>query len=283
MAQLSWRQIKSLLQCIHNVYSCTDVEAFPANTLSSLVKILPSGVATFDEFDLRKKRLINHELPKGFLHPKDFPVVEKYIHEHPLINLLYPNGKQPYAFQQQIELASQKRTPSLQKSALGRAVKISDLLTGSQFQRLALFNEFYKKYGIKHQMLMQVFGNRHVTAAVTFNRDKRDFSEQERLMLNLLGPHITQAYNNAMAIRLLKSKITPRPRAAGRNKPKLTSRESEILFWVAQGKTNGDVAAILNISCGTVRVHLEHIYHKLGVENRTAASILALKELKTKR
>ena len=56
----------------------------------------------------------------------------------------------------------------------------------------------------------------------------------------------------------------------------LTRREAEVLSWVAKGKTNAEIGLILKISVATVKVHLEHIYHKLGVENRTAAVTLAL-------
>ncbi len=52
---------------------------------------------------------------------------------------------------------------------------------------------------------------------------------------------------------------------------RLTSREHEILQWVAAGKTDGQIAAILGRSVRTVQKHLEHVYLKLGVENRTAA------------
>jgi DNA-binding CsgD family transcriptional regulator len=52
----------------------------------------------------------------------------------------------------------------------------------------------------------------------------------------------------------------------------LTPREEQILFWIAQGKSNAQIAKILNISSATVGKHLEHIYPKLGVENRTAAA-----------
>lgn len=52
---------------------------------------------------------------------------------------------------------------------------------------------------------------------------------------------------------------------------KLTAREHEILIWVSRGKTNSEVAAILWISANTVRKHLENIYAKLGVSNRTGA------------
>lgn len=52
----------------------------------------------------------------------------------------------------------------------------------------------------------------------------------------------------------------------------LSTRESEILQWVAQGKTNPEISMILGISRRTVQKHLERIYIKLGVENRTAAA-----------
>ena len=56
----------------------------------------------------------------------------------------------------------------------------------------------------------------------------------------------------------------------------LSKRESEVLAWVAQGKTNGEIAAILSLNIGTVKKHVEHIFEKLGVETRIAAAILAL-------
>ena len=52
----------------------------------------------------------------------------------------------------------------------------------------------------------------------------------------------------------------------------LTPRENEILFWIARGKSNSEIANILEIKPATVGKHLEHIYPKLGVENRTAAA-----------
>lgn len=46
-----------------------------------------------------------------------------------------------------------------------------------------------------------------------------------------------------------------------------------MLDWVARGKTNADVAAILGISARTVQKHLENVFGKLGVETRTAAAL----------
>ena len=52
----------------------------------------------------------------------------------------------------------------------------------------------------------------------------------------------------------------------------LTLREAEVLLWVVRGKASSEIAIILGSKTKTVSKHLEHIYQKLGVENRTAAA-----------
>ncbi|CUX20723.1 response regulator [Agrobacterium deltaense] len=55
----------------------------------------------------------------------------------------------------------------------------------------------------------------------------------------------------------------------------LTARESEVLLWIAKGKSNRDIGDILGLSARTVNKHLEQIYVKLGVENRASAAVKA--------
>jgi DNA-binding CsgD family transcriptional regulator len=55
----------------------------------------------------------------------------------------------------------------------------------------------------------------------------------------------------------------------------LTPRETEVLSWLAKGKTNRDIGEIIGMSPRTVNKHLEHIFEKLGVETRSAAAALA--------
>lgn len=59
----------------------------------------------------------------------------------------------------------------------------------------------------------------------------------------------------------------------------LTEREAEVLLWVAQGKTNGDIAGILGAAENTVKKHLQNIFEKLGIESRNAATVQALELL----
>lgn len=63
------------------------------------------------------------------------------------------------------------------------------------------------------------------------------------------------------------------------NTAALTPRETEVLSWLAKGKTNRDIADILGMSPRTVNKHLEHIFEKLGVETRAAAAAIATRAL----
>ena len=59
----------------------------------------------------------------------------------------------------------------------------------------------------------------------------------------------------------------------------LTHRESEVLHWVAEGKSNPEIGIILDLSPRTVSKHLENIFQKLGVESRTAALLYVMETL----
>ena len=52
-----------------------------------------------------------------------------------------------------------------------------------------------------------------------------------------------------------------------------------MLLWVSQGKSNGDVAAILGMSEKTVKQHMSNLFAKLGLENRNAAAMRAVEIL----
>src|SRR5947208_7024415 len=59
----------------------------------------------------------------------------------------------------------------------------------------------------------------------------------------------------------------------------LTPRAAEALLWLAQGKTNSDIAIILGITESTVKKHVQEMFDKLGVETRGAATLRALETL----
>jgi DNA-binding CsgD family transcriptional regulator len=90
-----------------------------------------------------------------------------------------------------------------------------------------------------------------------FRTDGPGFSERERLLLQLLRPHLVDIRRDLER------------RRAGI--PDLTSRQWELLRLVAAGHSNTQIARRLFVAEGTVRKHLENIYERLGVNSRTAA------------
>jgi DNA-binding NarL/FixJ family response regulator len=92
----------------------------------------------------------------------------------------------------------------------------------------------------------------------------------EQLRLQYMG----KLAPNEFLLRLAKESVSQMP-AEFSSELGLTTREGEVLSWLSKGKTNRDIAQILGLSPRTVDKHLEQIYAKLGVENRTAAAAIA--------
>lgn len=100
---------------------------------------------------------------------------------------------------------------------------------------------------------------------MAFDRSERDFSERDVRVLETLRPHLVQLWRNARLRRSIADSFSSS--AAGL----LTPREREVLAWVARGKTNREIAAVLYLAPGTVRKHLDNVYAKLDVGSRAGA------------
>jgi DNA-binding NarL/FixJ family response regulator len=96
------------------------------------------------------------------------------------------------------------------------------------------------------------------------------FPQNEQLRLQFMG----KLGPNEFLLRLAKDSGSETS-AEFSSELGLTTREAEVLSWLSKGKTNRDIAQILGLSPRTVDKHLEQIYAKLGVENRTAAAAIA--------
>ncbi|WP_435531614.1 response regulator transcription factor [Ramlibacter aurantiacus] len=111
------------------------------------------------------------------------------------------------------------------------------------------------------------------TLSIRLRRPQGCFSPRDRERLALLQPHLASLYRLAGGLAAGLSRAGPASRqlAPLATYPPLTPRERDVMQWLACGKTDADIAALLVISPRTVHKHLEHIYDKLGVETRTAA------------
>lgn len=269
-------------------------------------------------------------------------------------------------------LSEQSSIDAIYHRRLKSAVKVSDFVTLSQWRQTRLYDEFFRLRNRGYQLTF-VSAEQLPKLAVSLNRASTDFTEEERSLLNLLRPHLIQAYRESLLFSYLNQAagmsndgfividralriryVNPRGRvllkdffgeepvdtlptriiawlrektrsrsAAEPSVPDLiigsehrsltiqtvgngkgtehrlllreavrrldarplqslglTSREAEVLLWLSQGKSNSEIAIILTAKVRTIAKHLERVFAKLMVENRTAAAHAAMEVLR---
>lgn len=143
-----------------------------------------------------------------------------------------------------------------------------------------------------HQVLHELRADRTVAGTpfifLTAKGEKRD----QRQGMNLgADDYLTKPVTRADLLNAVKARLDRE--TAGRSgfnpdfssaqplekKLAITPREAEVLLWVAQGKSNPEIATIIGCAENTIKVHLGHIFEKLGADNRHAVSLIALEVL----
>lgn len=212
--------------------SAFDKRVFAQLGVEQLPQLVASEFTTLSICHLASGRREVFGLPAGALSEQDRAAFDRHFHEHPLVRY--------HAYQG------------------GRGTqRISDSLPIEQFRRSALYNDYYRRIRIDHAMALPIYVRDGVLVSFVLNRTRRNFTDRERALLDVLRPHLARVYQRLN-------------RLGG-----LTAREAEVLRWVAAGKSDAQIAAILHISARTVQKHLQHSYEKLGVESRTAAAMRA--------
>jgi len=276
MVRLTSETLQQLQDSIRRIYSNLDSKALPAHIIQATSQVIPSGVTSFATISQKKQKLC-YAGQASLREWEGLDAFVRHMDEHPILNYLHSDLLRMHRFREEIEQAMDKRFPSLRQAQHYTAAKISDALTSRRYRSLGIYNEFFRRNESDYQLLISFLPSVKGYSMISFNRDKKDFTEEERLVLNLLAPHIAQAYKNSAAYEKARQAFTGLESSRQSLKSYgLTYREEDVLYWVAQGKTNAETARILNMAPGTVKIHLEKIYQKLGVENRTAATSVAM-------
>jgi len=165
----------------------------------------------------------------------------------------------------------------------GGAHRISDAMAPAAFRATPLYADYYARVGLDHAMALPLYVDDRLLVSFVFNRKGRDFNVRERELLDLMRIPLATLYRQSYALAQARAALAasgdPAPPVHDGPDPlaTLTDREREVLGWVAAGKSNAQIAAIVGASPRTVAKHLERIYGKLGVESRTAAAMRAVR------
>jgi len=222
--------------------TAADVDGFARAGVALLPRLVACELATFSacRLDSGHREVISSQ--RLAIGKSEIEVFDRHFFEHPLV-----------------------QAHGTRRSA--RTERIDDLVARPLFRRSALFNEYYRPLGIEHVMAMPLHVDERLLVSFVFNRRGRGFDEHERGLLDLLRPQLAAWY------RCMRQAGEPAKGDGAGLRDRLTAREAEVLTWVAAGKANRDIAAILGASVRTIEKHLEHAYEKLGVETRTAAAM----------
>lgn len=351
MKNLSQRDFRAILDFLNDINRLQTVEDF-YSTLPTRLQTIVEGDWTFCfEFcPAEENRLVRTSHPTF---EAIYPAWQRVCHNHPGWEHHIRGGE-------------------------GRWLRLSDHLSEIELHRTAMYQEVWRENRVEDNLGTLSMISPTTMAGITINRDRRSFKERDLLALNLLRPHLMQAWRNdllaghlAAEIRseqMLESRdegvvvldggrrirfitatarhriekyfgrlgaddrlpeklhswvcyrtnLMDRSPAAGPADPLvlqgagnseltvtlvpdpagvtlivqervpicdltalgLTRRESDVLLWVTRGKSNEEIGIILTMSLGTVKKHLEHIFPKLGVGNRTSAAAAARTRLR---
>jgi DNA-binding CsgD family transcriptional regulator len=238
--RLCRRDLEHALEFVHATASMTGPEPFPESVVDWLARLVPAESVVYYEWDLRARRrpIVAVEVPEAFTPPDAADAAYHYCSTYPL--------------------------SVLRLAAAQRPCVLSDFVSGRALHRLDYYHTVLRPMGIEHQLRLWLPAPPALARVFYFNRRSvnGDFGDRERGLLEVLRPFL-----GAMRERFELREPRGLCDASG-----LTQRESEILEWVACGKTNREIAALLVVTTHTVRKHLENIYAKLGVHTRTAAA-----------
>lgn len=159
---------------------------------------------------------------------------------------------------------------------LGTPVALTDLADLRTLRRLPLYVDYHQPYGIHDQLLCLVQMGGQQGAMLSFNRARGGISHRDRAVVNLITPHLIQAVARQQRVAALSAAVQRLGRhadqidQAGPRLSLLTSRERDVVEHVVGGVTDREIARSLAISPRTVHKHLESIYRKLSIGNRTS-------------
>jgi DNA-binding CsgD family transcriptional regulator len=247
MDTLSGEQYRRILTAIEILGSAGDDASFPARTLGAIMTAIDVDFASYSEVDLgtgRNRFLVKPDIGDLDIGSASYDRFVRRFGNHPI--LAYQISATPDAHLARQDFLRRIRLLGMVGNCCGDAELLLDL-------ELSIENPGRRMIGI------------------SINRSIRDFDEGDAQSLRLLKPHVIAARRNAVPSDGVQKSAPAGGGGMLRDIP-LTDRENQVLYWVSMGKTNEEVGEILGAKKLTVKKHLEHIYDKLGVPNRTAAA-----------
>ena len=230
--------LRAAWEFLELAWSAAGSRPFPLETVEALARLIPCDAVGYCELDRVERREIEYVGNDG--DGGDPDLFWSIVDEHPLCR-----HQQAYA-----DFSAQR---------------LSDVISRRRLASTRVWAEWFAPSGTVAELEVGIARSRIRTRNFVLGRTNGDFSDRDRELLQMLAPHLARIHESTRMRRAVEHA------GAGRA-DSLTTREGEVLELVAAGLTNAAIAERLWISPGTVKKHLDNVYAKLGVANRTAAA-----------
>lgn len=239
-----------LFEAVYEMNSATTHADFASAVVAGMIRLIPADVAVFQILNPATGQILTRMAPVDPYTPEEVAYYSANSHQHPLV-------------------AYFARTRDL------RARRISDLIDEKSWLQTEIYQRCLRRLDLRFNLALPIAIDASLVAGLSFSRSSADFTPHDCELLDAFGPHFRQAWQRQEN----PWKDTGEAEHTARRhfeKQGLSPRESEVLYWMAEGKQNREIATILGIRLSTVQQHVASLLDKLQQENRHAATVFAI-------
>jgi DNA-binding CsgD family transcriptional regulator len=175
MAVIAQREYESMFNCIEELYNCADLEQFPLIALTEINKLVGAESSTFNYLAPCVPKVVTVATPAIPNEPEQTRRFAQYLPEHAVLNHFLTTGN-PGPF------------------------KLSDFQSVKEYHALPLYAEFYREIGYEDQLSFFLFPPGAELIGVSLARNRRNFTERDRKILDLLRSHLGRAFRHVQRV-----------------------------------------------------------------------------------
>lgn len=162
----------------------------------------------------------------------------------------------------------------------GRPFFRSDFISARQFRDLDIYSECFRILEtMDHAAVHVPTGDGRLAWFAAERGGRQDFDERDRMLLTVGQQHLANSRHLALARQSVRDEYPIEPSTfveAG-----LTARESEVGYWLTEGKSNVEIAALMRLQIQTVKGYVAALFLKTGTSNRLALTLHLLELTRT--
>jgi DNA-binding CsgD family transcriptional regulator len=182
MEGLRTQDLRALLDFLAGIDGMPDAATLAQRVMVSLPALVPSDLTVWSEMDPSGRQFRWAHDADHFEFSGISRIFERNMRRHPLVTHFRRTGD-------------------------GRAFKLSDFVTRRQLHRQPFYDEIYRPLGCEHEIAFWLGGASQPVTAFALHRACRDFSERERLLLNLVRAHLAEIRRTLIEVHRAKHQI----------------------------------------------------------------------------